>query len=75
MVCWGAQSYCHVKRIGEQKVEAAQCWQNTWRENGSVNVHQDGALLSLWKEGGDWGNNRNWLRTTPRPNEWQKLRE
>lgn len=29
MVCWGAQSYCHVKGVGEQGVGAAQCWQST----------------------------------------------
>lgn len=26
MVCWGAQSYCHVKGVGEQGVGAAQYW-------------------------------------------------
>lgn len=28
-VCWGAQSYCHVKGVGEQRVGAARCWQST----------------------------------------------
>lgn len=26
MVCWGGQSYCHVKGVGEQRLGAAQCW-------------------------------------------------
>lgn len=28
-VCWGVQSYCHVKGVGEQRVGAARCWQST----------------------------------------------
>ena len=30
MVCSGAQSYCRVKGVGEQTVEAARGWQSTW---------------------------------------------
>lgn len=29
MVCWGAQSYCRVKGVEEQRVGAARCWQST----------------------------------------------
>lgn len=50
-VCSGAQSYCRVKGVGEQTVEAARGWQSTWREKSSVNLQQGGTILSLSTEG------------------------
>lgn len=46
-ICWGAQSYCRVKGVGEQRVGAARGWQSTWREKDSVNLQQGGTALSL----------------------------
>lgn len=48
-VCWGAQSYCHVKGVREQRVGAAQCWKNTWREKVSVNVYLEQLCPCLGK--------------------------
>lgn len=43
IVCWGAQSYCHVKGVGEQKVEAARCWQSTCLQAAMRYEEGDGA--------------------------------
>lgn len=42
-VCWGAQSYCHVKRVGEQTVGAARCWQSTCLQAAMRYEEGDGA--------------------------------
>lgn len=43
MVCWGAQSYSHVKGVGEQRVGAAQCWKNTCLQAAMRYEEGDGA--------------------------------
>lgn len=43
MVCWGAQSYCHVKELGEQRVGAAQCWKSTCLQAAMRFEEGDGA--------------------------------
>lgn len=42
-VCWGAQSYCHVKGVGEQRVGAARCWQSTCLQAAMRYEEGDGA--------------------------------
>lgn len=43
MVCWGAQSYCHVKGVGEQRVGTARCWQSTCLQAAMRYEEGDGA--------------------------------
>lgn len=42
-VCWGAQSYCHVKGVEEQRVGAARCWQSTCLQAAMRYEEGDGA--------------------------------
>lgn len=43
MVCWGAQSYCRVKGVGEQRVGAARGWQSTCLQAAMRSEEGDGA--------------------------------
>lgn len=40
MVCWDVQSYCRVKRVGEQGVGAARCWLSIWKKKGYIMYHK-----------------------------------
>lgn len=43
MVCWGAQSYCHVKGVREQRAGAVRCWQSTCLQAAMRYEEGDGA--------------------------------
>lgn len=43
MVCWDAQSYCHVKGVGEQEAGAARCWRSICLQAAMRYEEGDGA--------------------------------